>query len=439
MARIAVAEDNKHLRDLLRTLLRLKGHEVQVFHDGQEALEGIDEHVDLLLSDVQMPRLDGIELCAALRERFGKEALPILMISVLDGEDDILRALEAGANDYLIKPFSPALVKAKVAHHLRMKRQAESKPAPARSPSPDGQPRLPGLDETRHGEAARESGTRPSKRKDPRFPFRFERYDLLSILGRGSYGVVYEAQRVADETQMALKVLDREVSDDRELLARYFREVGLLSSLQCPSIVRFLASGYSGGRYFLGMELLQGTSAWNRLQDEGPLDARTVCVVGRDLCQAILALGTKNLVHRDIKPANVMLCGERAVLIDFGLAKARSDHDLTSPEEFLGTAEFIPPEVIEGATEDSATDLYAVGVTLYELLVDKNPYTATTTSEVLERVASRVPPDEVRSLDPRIPAPLSRLVAALTHPKRGSRLTDPAEARRRFEALLETY
>lgn len=414
MARIAVVEDNKHLRDLLQTLLRLKKYEVEVFPDGAAALQAIDERFDLVLSDVQMPRLDGIELCRSLRKRWAKTDLPIIMISVLDGEDDILRALEAGANDYLVKPFSPSLVKAKVAYHLRRAAPPPTPRAPATPPRWD-------------------ASLRPEPR---RFPVLFDRYVLQGVLGRGSYGVVYDAQRSTDSLRVALKVLDESVSQDREMLARYFREIGSLSTLDSPHIVRFVSSGYEAGRYFLAMEHLEGESAWHAMQTRGALPPGEVARIGAGVSRALAALAKKGLVHRDIKPANIMLrrSGE-AALVDFGLVKRRTENDLTSPDEFLGTAEYIAPEVIRGAPEDVRTDLYALGVTLWELSADQNPFAGENTMEVLKRVASGRPAPTLEEWGCKVPRELSRLVKELMDPDPRRRLTDPDECAVRFERL----
>ena len=398
------------MRDLLRTLLRLKAHEVETFPDGQAAFESIDERFDLVLSDVQMPRLDGISLCKKLRERFSKTELPFITISVLDGEDDILRALEAGANDYLCKPFSPSLVKAKVSYHLK-------KAAPV-------------VEDTRRFLSSMEE-------EPKRFPVAFERFTLRGILGKGSYGVVYDATRDKDDLRVALKILDRSVSDNRETLARYFREIGSLSAIGCPSIVQFVSSGYEAGRYFLAMEHLGGRSAWEEMQERGPLSISQVVSIGADMCAALTAINTKGLVHRDLKPANIMLTPEgNAVLVDFGLAKGRAEHDLTSPDEFLGTAEYIAPEVIRGSHEDVGTDLYALGVTLYELATDSNPFTRESTRDVLRRVANGRPATPLRDVNSSIPASVSDLIGLLMHPEVTERLVDPAESESRFRALM---
>jgi len=411
MARIALAEDNPHLRKLLTTLLSLKGHEVSAFENGALALEAVlGGDFAMVLSDINMPELDGLSLCRALRERFSKEELPIILLSVLGSEDDILNGFDAGASDYLVKPFSTKTVQAKVALFLKR----------------------------RMVEAPRVAAQGPLLKEPTEFPFVFDKYSLDVPIGRGSYGNVYLARRLADDLKVAVKLLAREVNDDRENLARYFREVALLSSMDSPHIVRFVDSGFERGRYFLGMELLDGVSTLERLQRQGPLTPELVARIGRDMCQALVALGHQGLIHRDLKPANIMLRkqDDSAVLIDFGLAKANRDQTLTHEDDFLGTAEYIAPEVISGERESVGSDMFSLGVTLYELVTDVAPFHAKTTYEVLMRIASGVPAEPANRVRYSIPSELSELIERLMEPDPTRRLTDPEEGAREFGALL---
>jgi serine/threonine protein kinase len=269
-----------------------------------------------------------------------------------------------------------------------------------------------------------------------RFPVGFERFTLTGVLGRGSYGIVYEATRSKDDLRVALKILERSINEDREALARYFREIGSLSSIDCPNIVQFVSSGYEGGRYFLAMERIAGRSAWEAMQQTGPLEPTLVASIGADMSRALGAIGKKGLVHRDVKPANIMIHPDGySKLVDFGLAKARAESGLTSPDEFLGTAEYIAPEVIRGADEDLCTDLYALGVTLYELLLDSNPFTSENTIDVLRRVASGRAAPELCGINADIPVALSDIIGRLMEPERATRLRDPEECERLFSAL----
>ena len=409
------------MRAVLAGLLAGMGHDVTTFSDGAEALLEVPRgRFELVVSDVRMPRMDGISLCRALREQQGLASLPVLLVSAVDQEDEILVALEAGARDYLTKPFSPAQLRAKV---LQCLSGAKGSPRVGSSSSREASPLPAGAEEEE-----------PST-----FPCKFGRYELLGVLGCGGYGVVYDARRRADGKRAALKLLRQDVARDRDTLARFFREVGVLSTLASPHVVNVMDSGYLRGRYFLAMELVEGRSAESILDEGGrPLDVDLVLRIGRDMCAAIEALDAQGLVHRDIKPANLVIDREgRTVLVDFGLAKTGGDVALTSPAELMGTPDYLAPEVIRGDAESSRSDLYALGVSLYELLTGTRPFVAKGDYELLERIAQGRSAPPVNLLRREVPVDVSRLVAKLMDPEPTRRLADPGDARLAFEQLIQ--
>ena len=401
------------MRALLAGILSGMGHDVTTFSDGAEALLEVPRgKFDLVISDVRMPRMDGISFCKALHEQRGAANVPVILVSALDEEDEILRGLEAGARDYLAKPFTPAQLRARVLHCLA------DRPPSGRHASP------------------------PLRlEQDPEeFPHRYGRYELLSVLGSGGYGVVYRARRVADGRGTALKLLRPEVAEDRDTLARFFREVTVLGQIDSPHVVHVLDSGYEQGRYYLAMELAEGRSAESILDETGrPLGIDVVLRIGRDISAAIEALGTQGLVHRDIKPANLVIdSAQRTILVDFGLAKRGGDVALTSPAELMGTPDYLAPEVIRGEQECSRSDLYSLGVSLYELLTGTRPFTAKGDYELLERIALGRSATPITALRPDVPPHVARLVSKLMDPDPSRRLGDPSEARRQFELLLSS-
>lgn len=410
MARIAVVDDDPHLRKLLQTMLGRRGHEPVLFPDGAEALLAIQEGgFDLVLSDVQMPRLDGVSLCKALREQFPKWQLPILLISVLDKEEDILRAMEAGASDYMVKPYSLSLLQAKLSLHL------------ARPAAPE--PGMP-LPQVLHGE--------PES-----YPYPFDHYDLLEVLGQGGYAVVFRARSRADGRIVAVKLLEREITHDREGLARYFREVALLTQVNSAHVVQILDSGYEQGRYYLAMEYVPGEPADIVLLNDGPFAPKRAVEVGAAIARAILALQDQGLVHRDIKPGNIMLGDQgRVTLVDLGLAKGRQDPTLTSPDDIMGTPDYIAPEVLHGDPEHVGSDIYALGITLHELLVGEPPFPGGTPYEILVNIASGMTAPHLREVAPQVPAAVADFVAMLTDPDPHSRVTDPQRVIQLCEDLL---
>ncbi len=411
MPRIAVAEDDPHLRQLVTLALGRRGYEVVAFANGAEALEVVGQGgFDMVISDVKMPRLDGIELCRGLRERFDKRHLPVILCSVLDEEDDILRGYEAGANEYLVKPFRPSVLQAKVAQllHERPTGRGAECPPTARSLSSD------------------------------RLPSRFDTYTLLRRIGEGGMGAVYEARKDGEERSVALKLLAPELADDRIQLARYFREIATLTWVECPHVVRIVDAGFAQGRYFLCMELVPGRTALQVLRDHGPMPVADALRVAVDLCRAVDALLEKGLVHRDIKPGNVVIGDDkRATLIDFGLAKSRTEEALTSTSEILGTAEYMAPEVVKGQVPDAVSDLYSLGAMLYELLTDERPIPGRTPTEIFNNILNDWAPPPVTKYRPDCPPELAKIVGDLLDPDPARRPQDPSVLGSKLEAMLK--
>jgi eukaryotic-like serine/threonine-protein kinase len=410
--RIAIVEDDPHLRQLVGLALSRRGYEVVSFTNGQDALDLISQGgYDLVLSDVKMPRLDGIGLVEGLRRQWSKTELPIILSSVLDEEDDILRGYEAGANEYMVKPFRPSVLQAKVAQLLHER------------PTRRGAPTV--------------ATTRPSA--SDKLPMRFDAYTLTKKLGEGGMGSVFEARRDSDQKVVALKLLNREVTEDRTQLARYFREIATLTWVESPHVVRIVDAGFAQGRYYLCMELVPGKTALALLREQGQFTIREALRVGVDIAKAVDALQAKGLVHRDIKPGNIVITPEkRAVLIDFGLAKREKEEPLTSTSEILGTAEYMAPEVVKGQVPDAVSDLYAIGCTLYELLSGERPTPGATPSEVFNNLLSGWVATPVTELRPDLPYDVGRIVTDLLEPDPACRPQEPATVATRLEAMLRT-
>ena len=415
MALIAIVEDDEAQRRLLKALLEGRSHEVEAFPNGEVALAAIDDRFSLVLTDIMMPVMDGVALCGELRKRFPKTDLPVVVVSALEQEDAIIEALDAGASDYISKPYPPALLHAKVKIHLeeRIRSASTRRDAPG-----TGQFTV----DMEH----------PAK-----FPSRYGHYLLERVLGRGSFGIVYEARTGDEGPPVALKILDRSLGGNRREFARYLREIATLSSLDCETIVQFVAAGQEEGRYYLAMENVPGRSALELIRFGGPLTLKQVLRVGVDVSDALVAIHGEGLVHRDVKPANVLLCADgRAKLCDFGLAKQRGDGSVTSSDELLGTVGYLAPEIIRGDEADRGSDLYSLGVTLYELATGQRAFTAANAMEVLRRVAQGWTAKPLGLVVPGFPADASDLIMKLMAFDRDERLQDPSQSKRRFETLL---
>lgn len=240
-------------------------------------------------------------------------------------------------------------------------------------------------------------------------------FELREELGRGSFGWVYRAFDRALQREVALKVLARDHPASEAERARFVREARVLASLDHPNIVRIHSITEERGELLISLEHLEGATLLEWVRERGALSAEEGAAVGLDLCRALAAVHGKGLVHRDVKPANVMRAsGGRIVLLDFGMTHASRPSE-RGPVEPGGTPLLIAPELLtEGAKPSPATDLYALGVTLYYLASGRYPYEAHDVPSLLDRVRGGRPTplrDRRADLDARYVALVERAIA----------------------------
>ena len=206
------------------------------------------------------------------------------------------------------------------------------------------------------------------------------RYRLDGELGRGGMGVVYAAYDVQHGRAVALKVISPEIVQDEEFAARFQREARIAVSLEHPHVVPVYETGEEDGALFIAMRRVDGPDLGKVVRDIGALSVERVVRLTRQIGSALDAAHAKGLVHRDVKPGNVLLTGtddeEHAYLTDFGLAReAASDSGLTNTGQWMGTADYVAPEQIEGGTVSARTDVYSLGCVVFELLTGDIPFT----------------------------------------------------------------
>ncbi|MCC7072512.1 MAG: serine/threonine protein kinase [Deltaproteobacteria bacterium] len=229
------------------------------------------------------------------------------------------------------------------------------------------------------------------------------RWRIERPLGAGGMGSVYVARHENTGRRVALKVIKGEGTASAELAARFVRETQALAALSHPNVVTFLDSGCEGATCFLVMELLQGRSL--RTLMGRPVEWRRAFRIGADVCRALAAVHKQGIVHRDLKPDNIFLQeaeghDEIAKLIDFGIVRLQegwsSSTAATSTGAVIGTPGYISPEQLQGQAASPASDVYAVGVILYELVTGRFPFQAPTPHAMLvKQLIEALPPPHV--------------------------------------------
>lgn len=232
------------------------------------------------------------------------------------------------------------------------------------------------------------------------------RYRIERELGRGGMAVVYLAQDAELDRAVAIKLLAEHLSGDDDFVRRFVREARLASRLSHPNVVRVYDAGDEDGRPFIVMEYVAGAS----LAESGQLPAERVVALGVQACAGLQHAHDAGLVHRDIKPANLLVRDDGVLKIaDFGIARATESTRHTQVGTVLGTAAYLAPEQVAGADATPASDVYALGAVLYELLAGRTPYAFTSLVELAALQADgAITP--VRDLEPAVPRELEAAV-----------------------------
>ena len=217
----------------------------------------------------------------------------------------------------------------------------------------------------------------PRADNDPDVGATFGAWRTVRRIAAGGFGTVFEARHTQTDARAALKLLHAKFAASTEMLARFQREVEIVQTLDHPAVVRLFDAGFGAdGRPFLCMELLDGQSLSEVIHARGRLSLAETEVVLSPVCDALAVAHARNIVHRDVKASNVMVCGERVVLLDFGIAKISDAFaiELTATNQSLGTPTSMAPEQILGRAVDARTDVYALGCLAFHALTGRIPF-----------------------------------------------------------------
>jgi serine/threonine-protein kinase len=230
------------------------------------------------------------------------------------------------------------------------------------------------------------------------------RYRLDSLLASGGMAQVWQGTDDVLRRQVAVKLLHPHLAADATFVTRFRQEAFAAARLAHPGIVSIYDTCSEDGVEAIVMELVVGRTLRQRLDDPSPIDPWQAAGLAAQVAEALDAAHRAGLVHRDIKPANVLLSGDgRVKVADFGIAKAVAEADLTQPGLMVGTAKYLAPEQVRGDAVDARTDLYSLGVVLYEMLCGRPPFVADTDAATALARLQRDPlrPRQVRASVPK--------------------------------------
>jgi len=376
---ILVVDDHEATRVLTQRWLEEAGYATESAGNGIEALERVAAgNIDLVVLDIVMPEMDGLEALTALRRDYAMTELPVIMLTAREDAEEVTRALRLGANDYELKPADHKVLLKRVATHLALV----------------------------SGEGKNMAG-----------------YRILGKLGSGGMGSVYRAHQPNTGLDVALKVLPRSITVNDEIAARFVREARLAARFNHPNVIRVLDVGEDEGIHFIVMELAEGRTIrdW---ADAKPMVVGEALKITRQVASGLAAMYRGGVIHRDIKPENILVTDSgSAKIADFGIAReARRGRRITRTGVGVGNAIYASPEQFEGAG-DHRSDIYSLGATLYLMITGEDPYPLDLDIESVLRLKRSGPP---KWPTPHVPAPVRALVARMMQPAPRRRFQDYA-------------
>jgi CheY-like chemotaxis protein len=428
---LLVVDDSRVMRDLFASQLGSRGYQVTAVGSGPEALESLaKEHFDLVLLDVEMPTMNGLELLSIIRQTHSIGELPVIMVTGRDQNGDMIAAFHLGASDYVTKPLNLPVTLARIQAHTatRVTRAAQEPPSTSSRPGSGGKSthRMPVAKHTaaqgpgtpggpgRGAELLPSVGERPGESDNPGAQeIRsvagatalatanqvIAGYEVLGELGRGGMGVVYKARHHRMDRLVALKVIEKQFLASPDAVQRFYQEARAVAQLCHPNIVLAYDAGEVDDTHYLAMEYIDGTDLARLVKQNGPLPVSLACDFVRQAALGLQHAHERGLVHRDIKPSNMLVTfpvraggaapvgtpsgsGGIIKVLDLGMAllmrapeaPAKPTH-LTHVGGVHGTADYMAPEQwVNAHTVDIRADLYSLGCTFYFLLTGCVPF-----------------------------------------------------------------
>ncbi len=486
--RLLVVDDTEGPRKVVVRLLERMGYEAIAASGGLEGLAIAErERVDVIISDIEMPECDGFALLEKLKANDVTRDIPVIVVSGVGDTASVVRCIELGADDHITKPFDSLLLQARVRASLERRRARDQELGYLRrvaqmtvaaeevetgtylagslgnlAAEDDALGRLARVfDRVVSGWQTREARLQQQvrqfseeiRRSKPRATFELEllegfggfatgevfadRYEILEELGRGGMGVVYRARDRELDDEIAVKLLRTDLlKSDPELIARLKMEIRLARRITHPNVVRSHDFGEWEGTHFMTMEYVKGITVEKLIETQGRLSVASTLVIGTQVAEALAVAHDHDIIHRDIKPANLLVDDEGVLKVtDFGLARTLDNNaGLTQHGAVVGTPRYMAPEQLFGGAVDERSDLFSLGVVLYECLTGLVPFDANTPTAIVARLVDG-PATPVDSIVPDVTPAFAALIDRLLKYEPADRLQSARELVERLQQI----
>jgi CheY-like chemotaxis protein len=463
--RILVVDDVAENRDVLVRHLSKQGYSTETAMDGMAALDAIRARsFDLVLLDVRMPGIDGYQVLEQIKHDPATRDVPVVMISAADDLDTITACIEAGAEDFLPKPFDTAILRARVNASVEKKRlrnleidylhqvdrvidAANAVERGSYSPGfladiarrDDALGRLARVfDSMAEGMRAREDRLKEqvdvlkrevtaARQETPSSGVELDsdtlipgetftsRYRITRVVGRGGMGTVYKAADNDLGEDVAIKLLKSEaITSDPAMAERFKNEIKLARRISHRNVVRTHDFGERDGSYYVTMEYVEGITLRDLIDTRKHLSSVATLGIARQLAAALAVAHQEGVIHRDIKPQNLLLDAAGVLkVMDFGIARlTERPTAVTQAGMVVGTPAYMSPEQLLDENVDARSDLYSAGIVLYECLTGALPFEASSPIALIAKVLNTAPAAPAERTDD-VSLPLSSLVMRL--------------------------
>ena len=236
------------------------------------------------------------------------------------------------------------------------------------------------------------------------------RYEIIEELGRGGMGKVYRVEDTKIKAEIALKLIRPEISSDKKTIERFSNELKTTRMISHRNVCRMFDLGEDKGAYFITMEYVPGEDLKTLIRMSKRFEISTAINIAKQICDGLAEAQRLSVVHRDLKPSNIMIDKDgNARIMDFGIARSLQAKAITGTGVIIGTPEYMSPEQAEGTDVDQRSDIYSLGVILYEMMTGRVPFEGDTAISIFVKHKTEEPKDP-RDCNPQIPENLSRLI-----------------------------